>query len=68
MYPKFHSNFKFNLGLLSRKGHINVTMVTHIKGDVLLSIKTFSIIFQVSVDRFFKFFQVFEIILNLSMK
>ena len=42
----------FNLGLLSRKGDRNVTMVTHIKGDVFVLIKTFSAIFQVSIDSF----------------
>ena len=42
-------------------------MVTHIKGGVFVLIKTFSIIFQASVDRFLLFFQAFEII-NLSMK
>ena len=42
-------------------------MVTHIKGNIFVLIKTSPIIFQVSVDRFFKFLQVFEII-NLSMK
>ena len=47
----------FNLGLLSRKGHINVIMVTYIKGDVFVLIKTFSIIFQVSINRFFSFFK-----------
>ena len=42
-------------------------MVTYIKGDVFVLIKTFSIIFQVSVDRCLWFFQVSEII-KLSMK
>ena len=40
---------------------------THIKGDIFVLIKTFSIIFQVSVDKFLSFFHVFEII-NLSVK
>ena len=50
--PSYHSIFKFNLGLSSRKGHRNVIMVTNLKGDVFLFIKTFSIIFQVSVHKF----------------
>ena len=57
----------FNLGLSRGKGHRNVIMVTYIKGDALVLIKTFSIIFQVSIDRFQNFFQVSEII-KLSMK
>ena len=44
--PSFHSNFKFNLGLSSRKGHRNVIMVTHIKGDVFVLIKTFQLYFK----------------------
>ena len=51
--PSFHSNFTFNLGLSSRKGHRNVIMVTYIKGDVFMLMKTFSVIFQGSFDRFF---------------
>ena len=48
----FQSNFTFNLELSNRKGHRNVIMVTYIKGDVFVLIKSFSIIFQVSEDRF----------------
>ena len=54
--PLFNGNFMFNLRLSSRKGHRIVIMVTYIKGDVFVLIKTFSIIFQVSVDRFLSFF------------
>ena len=64
--PSFHSNFTFNLGLSSRKVHRNVIMDTHIKGNVFV-LKRFSIILQVSLDRFLQFFQVFEII-KLSVK
>ena len=45
----------------------NVIMVTYIKSDVFVLIETLSILFQVSVDRLFKFFQVSEIT-ELSMK
>ena len=65
--PSFHSNFTFNIGISSRKRHRNVIMVTYIKGDVFVLIKMFSIMFQVSVDRFSWFFQVSEI-MKLSMK
>ena len=45
-------DFKFNLGRSSSKVHKNVTMVAIIiKGNVFVSIKTYSILFQVSVDR-----------------
>ena len=43
----------FKLGLSSRKGHRNVIMVTYIKEDVFVLVKTFLIVFQVSVVRFF---------------
>ena len=41
---------------------MKLTMVTCINDDVFVSIKTFSIKFQVSLDRFLQHFQVFEII------
>ena len=47
---------------------LSCLMVTYIKGNAFVLIKTFSIIFQVSVDRFFSVFFKYLKITKLSMK